>query len=80
MIESGLREDGHDVSRGRREEIERRAYEIYMSRGGCAQGDALADWLQAERELSEQHTPAVMPNVSESKKPTSAVPRRATRR
>lgn len=30
--------------------IERRAYELYLSRGG-AQGDALQDWLEAEREL-----------------------------
>jgi hypothetical protein len=79
MIESGLREDVHDVTRSRREEIEKRAYEIYMSRG-CDQGDALADWLQVERELSEQRTPTMMPDVSESKKPTSAMRRSATRR
>ncbi len=39
---------------GRREpthrEIERRAYFIYLQRGG-APGDPVADWLQAEREL-----------------------------
>jgi hypothetical protein len=33
------------------EEIARRAYEIYMGRGGEA-GDAAQDWLQAERELA----------------------------
>jgi hypothetical protein len=32
------------------EEIRRRAYEIYLERDGRA-GDALADWLRAEREL-----------------------------
>jgi Protein of unknown function (DUF2934) len=33
-----------------REVIERRAYELYLARGG-ANGSALEDWLQAEREL-----------------------------
>lgn len=33
-----------------REEIAKRAYEIYVRRGG-AQGQDVADWLQAEREL-----------------------------
>jgi hypothetical protein len=32
------------------EEIRRRAYEIYLERDGRA-GDALDDWLRAEREL-----------------------------
>lgn len=32
------------------EQIERRAYELYLARGGRA-GDALGDWLAAEREL-----------------------------
>lgn len=32
------------------EDLNRRAYEIYLSRNG--HGDALSDWLQAERELS----------------------------
>ena len=35
-----------------REEIRRRAYEIYLERDGHA-GDALDDWLSAERELQE---------------------------
>jgi Protein of unknown function (DUF2934) len=35
-----------------REDIERRAFQIYMSRGRVP-GDDLADWLNAERELSE---------------------------
>ena len=34
-----------------REEIELRAYEIYLKRGG-KEGDALDDWLAAEKELS----------------------------
>lgn len=33
-----------------RNEIERRAYELYLARGG-ADGHAEEDWLQAEREL-----------------------------
>lgn len=35
------------------EEIALRAYEIYLERGG-APGDALEDWLRAERELMEK--------------------------
>ncbi|MGH2396247.1 MAG: DUF2934 domain-containing protein [bacterium] len=35
-----------------REEIERRAYELYLGRG-ATDGHALEDWLQAERELHE---------------------------
>jgi Protein of unknown function (DUF2934) len=34
-----------------RAEIELRAYEIYMERGG-KDGNALEDWLTAEKELS----------------------------
>jgi hypothetical protein len=34
------------------EEIELRAYEIYLKRGG-KDGNALDDWLAAEKELSE---------------------------
>lgn len=35
------------------EEIALRAYEIYLERGG-APGDALEDWMRAERELMEK--------------------------
>jgi len=35
------------------EDVERRAYEIYLERGGEFGGD-LDDWLQAERELGSQ--------------------------
>lgn len=34
-----------------RKEIELRAYEIYLKRGGN-EGNALEDWLAAEKELS----------------------------
>jgi hypothetical protein len=37
-----------------REEIELRAYQIYVERGG-AHGQDVDDWLQAERELVEKH-------------------------
>lgn len=33
-----------------REDIERRAYELYLGRGG-ADGYAIEDWQQAERDL-----------------------------
>ena len=36
------------------EEIELRAYQIYVERGG-AQGNDLEDWLQAEFELIEKY-------------------------
>jgi len=36
-----------------REEIQRRAYEIHIDRGG-PHGHDLDDWLQAERELMEK--------------------------
>jgi hypothetical protein len=37
-----------------REEIELRAYQIYVERGR-AHGQDVEDWLQAERELVEKH-------------------------
>lgn len=37
-----------------REEIARRAYEIYLERGG-APGHELEDWTRAERELVEKN-------------------------
>ena len=33
-----------------REEIQRRAYDLYLARGG-GEGDAVEDWLKAEQEL-----------------------------
>jgi hypothetical protein len=41
----------NSVARGpAREQIERRAYQLFLARGG-APGDPTEDWLQAEREL-----------------------------
>ena len=34
-----------------REDIARRAFEIYLARGG-SEGDALSDWYRAEQELA----------------------------
>jgi hypothetical protein len=42
----------------REENIRRRAYEIYLDRGG-EPGHDLADWLQAERELTADQAKAV---------------------
>jgi hypothetical protein len=36
------------------EETELRAYQIYMERG-CADGNDVSDWLQAEHELFEKY-------------------------
>ena len=41
-------------SRPTREEVELRAYQIYIDRGGAA-GNDMDDWLQAERELLEKY-------------------------
>ncbi len=35
------------------EEIERRAYDIFLARGGT-DGNPFDDWLQAERELQQE--------------------------
>jgi Protein of unknown function (DUF2934) len=40
-----------EASRATHEEIALRAYHIYLERDG-AEGSALEDWLQAERELA----------------------------
>jgi len=55
-----------------REEIERRAYEIYLRRGGV-DGSDVADWILAEEELkaavsvaqpeTPQHTPRAATHV-----------------
>ncbi|GMV26043.1 MAG: hypothetical protein AMXMBFR58_20740 [Phycisphaerae bacterium] len=44
-----------------RERIRRRAYEIYLARGNRP-GDAMSDWLQAERENSVQVEPKKSPS------------------
>jgi Protein of unknown function (DUF2934) len=37
------------------EQIRQRAYELYLFRG-AGPGDALEDWLEAERELRNKHS------------------------
>jgi hypothetical protein len=55
-----------------REQIEARAYEIYLQRGG-QDGQDIADWLIAERELIAQtHSPEVAPEVAEVAEPPLA--------
>ena len=39
-----------------RERIATRAYELYLARGG-GDGQAMDDWLRAERELSNRNQP-----------------------
>jgi hypothetical protein len=46
--------DGADGSDGLDGEIRRRAYEIYLARGG-AEGNDLEDWLTAERSVRSRH-------------------------
>jgi hypothetical protein len=41
-----------DLPKPSREDIARRAYELYLRRG-AADGQDVDDWLQAERELEE---------------------------
>ncbi len=55
-IESSSRRSGQQIAERHptREEIELRAYQIYVDRGG-AQGNDLDDWLQAELELIEKY-------------------------
>ncbi|GIK15873.1 MAG: glycosyl transferase family 1 [Planctomycetota bacterium] len=45
------------------EQIRRRAYGIYLARGG-APGNPVADWLQAERELLAEFRPETAPTTS----------------
>jgi hypothetical protein len=57
-----------------REQIEARAYEIYLQRGG-QDGQDIADWLIAERELialAQAHSPEVRPEVAEVAEPSLA--------
>jgi len=45
------------------DDIARRAYEIYLARG-CADGQDVQDWIQAERELRKQAMTAGRPRIS----------------
>jgi hypothetical protein len=47
-----VRKRSSGSSQPTREDIERRAYEIYVERGG-GEGREMDDWLQAERELRQ---------------------------
>ena len=43
---------GLSSNKNQREQIEERAYELWLA-GGCAHGNDLDHWLQAEREVLE---------------------------
>jgi hypothetical protein len=45
------------------ERIQARAYEIYLARSGIA-GDALADWVQAEREITGESNGAMSSSIA----------------
>jgi Protein of unknown function (DUF2934) len=47
-----------------REQIEKRAYEIYEARG-CEDGHAVEDWLAAEQELTTRSESSSRPSSSE---------------
>ena len=50
MIETSVAETPAGTSRPTYEQIQQRAYEIYLERGGT-DGSEIEDWLQAERDL-----------------------------
>jgi hypothetical protein len=52
VLEMPQTDVSHSASEVTPDAIARRAYEIYMNRGG-AEGHDIDDWLQAERELQE---------------------------
>jgi hypothetical protein len=50
-----------------RDQIERRAYEIYLERGGT-DGDDVADWLIAEQELAQAENAAASIQMEDAEK------------
>jgi hypothetical protein len=44
-----------------RDEVERRAYELYLLRGDGVAGNPETDWRQAEQELTESAEPTAQP-------------------
>jgi hypothetical protein len=59
------------------EEVRRRAYELYQSRGG-GHGSDFEDWLRAEREVRERRRPAVEPQGAAGAVPPVPTPEQAT--
>ena len=53
-IEQSLESEPQTTVHPTSEEIELRAYKIYVDRGG-AHGQDVEDWLQAENELAEKY-------------------------
>ena len=66
-MQFGDREAKRDVSD---DDVRNRAHEIYLGRGG-SEGDAVADWLEAEREIRNRSrgkdTRAENPNDTEQR-------------
>ena len=61
-----------------REEIERRAYELYLARGGDF-GSEVEDWLEAERQLTGDGAEKLeeLPEIEASPAPRTPMRRRA---
>ena len=53
------------------ERIQARAYEIFLARNG-GEGDALADWLQAERELNGSGLPSDAEGIEAKGRPRAS--------
>ena len=51
-----------------RKRIEERAHRLYLQRGG-RNGDAMSDWLQAEKEIMAEDKAAQKGDRKEAKKP-----------
>lgn len=45
-----MQRDSYEWNRMTQDQVARRAYELYLARGG-QHGNDMADWLQAEREM-----------------------------
>ncbi len=65
MRYSGAGSDVASTELPSKEEIERRAYELYLARGG-AHGHDIEDWLEAERELKEQYRSRNLPRAAKA--------------
>ena len=67
-----------ETKKATREEIERRAYEIYLARAGDS-GSEVEDWLEAERQLTGEGAEELeeWPEIEASPAPPPPMRRRA---
>jgi len=67
-----------ETKKATREEIERRAYEIYLARAGDS-GSEVEDWLKAEGQLTGEGAEQLeeLPEIEASPAPRPPVRRRA---